>query len=94
MVLEMIPHQEQPVIFLAFANKQGDGSDGYLRELPEEFRKITEALDPLEAQGATVKPAPFATLKNILDKFRDFRDCIAVFHFAGHANSYNPPRHA
>ena len=78
-----LPNQK-PVIFLAFANEQ---SEGHLDELAEEFRQITKILEPLETQGAMVKSAPFATLENLLDNFRNHRDHIGVFHFAGHANS-------
>jgi CHAT domain len=77
----------KPVIFLAFANEQGDGSH-YLRNLIDERSNVRDILKPLEARGVRVEPEPNTTLEFILDTFRTFRDQIPIFHYGGHADSY------
>ncbi len=87
----MSSQNNKPVFFLAFANDRADGVK-YLRDLPEELRLLREALERAKAQGLCeyVERAN-ATIADILDVFQNpiYRDRIAVFHFGGHANSYN-----
>ncbi|MDI9418460.1 MAG: CHAT domain-containing protein [Euryarchaeota archaeon] len=81
---------EKPAILLAFANKYDDQAS-YLRNLPEEARNIREILENAKRDGlCDYKEIPNATLKEILDVFQDplYKDRIAIFHYAGHANSY------
>jgi len=78
-----------PLFLLAFANDRDDRVH-YLRNLPEELRQITEALDRAKAQGlCDYIPLANATLKQILDTFQkaEYRNRIAVFHYGGHASS-------
>jgi WD40 repeat protein len=77
----------KPVILLAFANAR----DNYLRNLPEEARQVREALDVAEQHGrCQLVLRQNATVGDILDVFQDarYRDCIALFHFGGHADGY------
>lgn len=76
----------QPIVFLAFANdRQRDGA--YLRNLAQEAAQIRAKLEAVphlckivERHGAT--PA------QILEIFRQNKDRIAIFHYAGHAEDF------
>jgi hypothetical protein len=74
-------------VFFAFANDRAAGGR-YLRNLPDEQRRVREAMEPAVAAGlcAVVERAN-ATVDEVLDVFQDpqFRDRVAVFHFGGHA---------
>jgi len=75
---------------IAFANNRVDQAS-YLRNLPEEARNIQEILESAKKDGlCDYKEIPNATLKEILDVFQNplYKDRIAIFHYAGHANSY------
>lgn len=48
--MNMAPDNNLPIILLAFANDQGDNSK-YLRNLPEEIRKLDEILEVAGKQG-------------------------------------------
>ncbi|MDX1905729.1 MAG: CHAT domain-containing protein [Bacteroidia bacterium] len=79
-----------PVIFLAFANDQ-ENQARYLRGLAQELRGIRSALQPARQAGAVeVVERTNATLGDILDVFQDpaYSGRIAVFHYGGHADSY------
>ena len=81
---------KRPVIFLAFANDRDD-RESYLRELPGERRAIQEALKEAEIRGlCELEVRSNVTLKEVFDVFQEsaFRNRIAVFHYGGHANSY------
>jgi WD40 repeat protein len=80
----------RPVIFLAFANDRED-SARYLRNLPEETRRVRERLvEPQTAGFCQVEVRTNITVGELLDVFQDsrYRDRIAVFHFGGHAGGY------
>ena len=80
-----------PVILLAFANDREDRTR-YLRNLPEETRRLLRALDQAERDGlCSVVTRTNATAADILDLFQDprYRDRIAVFHYGGHADGYS-----
>ncbi len=80
----------KPVIFLATANDRDDPAR-YLRNLAEESRRIREALTAVEQRGhCELVLRPNATAGEILDVFQDarYRNRVAIFHFGGHANSY------
>ena len=80
----------KPVLFLAFANDRDDRAR-YLRNLPEERRRIRESLEDAEDAGlCEVIRTANATLDVIFDTFQDpdYRDRIAVFHYGGHASGY------
>ena len=78
----------KPIIFLAFANERQKDTQ-YLRNLSRELESIREALEPAEEAGlCEVKYEPNASLRKIVDAFQKFGDRIAIFHYAGHANSY------
>ena len=79
-----------PIIFLAFANDRDDRTR-YLRNLAEEARRLREALAPAERAGlCQVVVRQNATVREIFDVFQDAqtRNRVAVFHYAGHADSY------
>jgi WD domain, G-beta repeat/AAA ATPase domain/CHAT domain len=84
----MSNEKQKPVIFVAFANDRVDGVR-YLRSLPEEKRLIREALEDAGDLCEYVERTN-ATASEIFDVFqnRKYRDRVAVFHFGGHANSY------
>jgi hypothetical protein len=86
----MIANHHKPVIFIAFANDRDD-QVRYLRNLPEEARRLRAALVQAERAGqCELVERANATLGDILDVFQDlaYRDRVAVFHYGGHANGY------
>ena len=79
----------RPVVLFAFANDREDPSL-YLRNLPEEQRRVREALTAAERSGlCEIVPRSNATAAEVLDVFLDarYRDRVAIFHFGGHAGS-------
>ena len=79
---------DKPFFLLAFANEQGGGSR-YLRLLPEELRRLDRILEEIRSKGlGDYKILPNATLDEILYWLEKRRNQIAVFHYAGHANSF------
>lgn len=79
-----------PVIVLAFANDREDGNQ-YLRNLPKEQRLIREALTLAQEAGlCEVVERPSISLPELMDilQHERYRDRIAIFHYGGHANSY------
>lgn len=80
----------KPVILLAFANERR--TDGvYLRNLPVELNQLKKVLEPIEDKDiCEVEILPNATLDNLVAAFQreKYRDRIAVFHYSGHADSY------
>jgi hypothetical protein len=77
---------ELPIVVLAFANEQ-EGRR-YRRDLPEELRQLQDILRETERQRlCRLELLPNATLEQILDVFTRNRDRVAVFHYAGHADS-------
>ncbi|NET37947.1 MAG: CHAT domain-containing protein, partial [Cyanothece sp. SIO1E1] len=79
-----------PIIFLAFANDRQTPSQ-YLRNLSKELDGIRTALRPLEKDGiCELVVRTNATLQQIVDVFQDsvYRNRIAIFHYSGHADSY------
>lgn len=81
----------RPVILLAFANDRIPGGR-YLPAVATEARILREILDGVDQQGLCelVIRNP-ARARDIVDTFQDprYRNRIAVFHFAGHAESYS-----
>jgi CHAT domain len=78
-----------PVVLFAFANDRVEKAR-YLRNLPEELRRVREAMAIAEQAGlCEVVPFPNATVGEVLDAFQETRyhDRVAVFHFGGHAGS-------
>ena len=81
---------EKPVILLTFANDRDDRAR-YLRNLPEEARRLQEALKQAEIVGlCEVVVRQNAMVDRILDVFQDprYRDRVAIFHYGGHAGGY------
>jgi len=78
---------EPPVIFLAFAN-QYDSRWRYLRYLPDEILGLQDILDDAHKRGlCELVIRTNATVTVILEKFEEYRDRVAVFHFGEHADS-------
>lgn len=78
----------RPVMFLAFAQDRVPGST-YLRNLPFELDGIRKALHQVRQAGlCEVVERANTTVENILDVFQEYQDRIAVFHYGGHAESY------
>ena len=84
-----INHQfTKPVIFVAFAQDRVEGG-AYLRNLPTELDGIRKALQKARQAGlCDVVERSNTTVENILDVFQEYQDRIAVFHYGGHADSY------
>ena len=83
----MTERSSKPIIFLAFANS----SEKPLSKLDEEYRQLKSTVGEAEQKGhCELVVAPFARVDDILDTFDDerYRNRIAVFHFAGHSDSY------
>ena len=79
-----------PVVFLAFANERSEGT-GYLRHLPEEARTLEQILNVARQAGLCELVLRYnATADDILRVFQshEYRNRIAIFHYGGHANSY------
>ncbi|MEZ4772409.1 MAG: AAA family ATPase [Bacteroidia bacterium] len=80
----------KPVILLAFANDKQEAGAGFLR-LTEERNGIRDALAKAEEQGlCEVIVEPDVSIDRIFNAFQSkvYRDRIAIFHYAGHADSY------
>lgn len=80
----------KPIIFLAFANARDD-TVGYLRNLPDEARRVLDVLNSAEQAGlCAVEVRSNCTAADIFKVFQDprFRNRITIFHFGGHANGY------
>lgn len=78
-----------PIVFFAFANDRVDKART-LRNLPEEQRRVLEAMAVAEQAGlCEVRDKSNATVVEVLDFFQDarFRNRVAIFHFGGHAES-------
>lgn len=77
----------RPVIFLAFANEQEDSAN-YLRNLPEERRRLLAVLDR-EAAPYTVAQYPNLTIAELVAGLQRYNHRIVLFHYGGHSdNSY------
>ncbi len=86
----MTPLKPRPIIFIAAANDRLDDI-AYLRNLPDETRRIHAALEPVCTAGlCEVVVRQNATLGDIIKVFQHpaQRNRIAIFHYAGHANGY------
>lgn len=86
----MTDNRNKPVIFLAFANDRDD-SVGYLRNLPDESRRLRDVLEHAEQAGlCEVIVRSNSTGTDIFKVFQDprYRNRIAIFHYGGHANGY------
>lgn len=80
--------KQKPVIFLAFANDRVEGG-AYLRNLPNELDGIRRALQKAKQDGlCEVVERTNTTVEHILDVFQEYPDRIAIFHYGGHADSY------
>lgn len=86
----MTASTHKPIIFLAFANDRGHGL-GYLRNLPEEARRLRATLAAAERAGlCEVILRQNVTIDEVVDIFQSAanRNRIAIFHYGGHANGY------
>lgn len=80
----------KPVLLLAFANEREEGGQ-YLRNLPKEQNSLRRALEKAEdKQLCEVVVLPNVTLDGLAAAFQreKYRNRIAVFHYGGHARSY------
>ena len=80
----------KPVILFMFANDRLEGV-GYLRNLPEEARRLRAALEPAESAGlCELVVRQNATAADVLDVLQDkrYRDRVAIIHYGGHADGY------
>ncbi len=83
----MSSEKPRPLIFLAYANERVD-LRRHLRNLSQEIDGIEDALKPAVNAGiCEIYKATNATADRIFSTFQDaeFRNRIAVFHYAGHA---------
>ncbi len=77
------------VVFFAFANEREQGAD-YLRNLPEELRRLRGAMEgAVEAGLCELVERANTTVDDIFDVLQDpeNRDRVAIFHYGGHAGS-------
>lgn len=73
---------QPPVLFFAYANEE----QRFLKYLKEESTSINQALLPVEAKGFIRLVREESTeLTDLFQVFQTYKDRIAVFHFAGHA---------
>ena len=80
--------KKPPVLFFAFANYH---DEGYLRNIPLEEEGIEESLLIAQREGlCEIVTLSYATIEKVMNVFQDvrYRDRIALFHFAGHSDSY------
>lgn len=84
-----------PVIFLAFANEQHGGR--YLTNVVNEYKALDAILRPIDANRlpenseqalCKVVVRNNASINDIIEVFNDFKDQVAIFHYAGHADGY------
>lgn len=79
----------RPILLFAFANDK-ESNHGFLRNLSKERKGIVSALEQAEEAGVCeIKILPDATIEEIFTFFQKNQKRIAIFHFGGHANSYN-----
>lgn len=79
-----------PIFLLAYANERVELAN-HLRNLSYEINRIRDTLKPAEIRGyCQVLFEPNASADRIFSIFQDpnYRNRIAVFHYAGHANNY------
>src|SRR5271168_478441 len=77
---------ELPIVLLAFANEQE--SRRYLRDLPEELRRLEDILKEAERNGlCRLEVLSNASLDQIFDVLTRNRDQVTVLHYGGHADS-------
>ena len=80
-----------PVIFLVYANDRVDPAQ-HLRNLKHEIDVIRKTLRSAEQAGlCEVIFEPNASVDQVISIFQDprFRNRIALFHYAGHADGYH-----
>ena len=80
----------KPVVLLAFANAFS-GAQTYLRALPEEMNRLRKILEKAADDGlCELVLLPNATLDDLVEVFqkKKYRNRISVFHYGGHADSY------
>ena len=81
---------DKPVIFLAFANDLGDEKQ-YLRNLPKELNQLRAIWERMEEDGlCELLIRSNVTAEELFQIFEKpkYRGRIALFHFGGHANSF------
>ncbi|MGB0523344.1 MAG: hypothetical protein ACPGJS_10320 [Flammeovirgaceae bacterium] len=78
----------KPVIFIAFAN-EALHEPGRLRNLQLEQSEIRQVLFEAQKQGlCELVDRSAVTIDELIDVFQHYKDRIHVFHFGGHANSW------
>lgn len=84
----MADEPKKPVIFLAFANDHDD-TVGYLRNLPDEARRLHAVLEAADRLCEVVVRSN-STASDIFKVFQNpkYRNRVAIFHYSGHANGY------
>ncbi len=82
----MTTFSAKPVIFLAFANDRAQ-SGGYLRNLGREADRLRGSLQAA-ADLCEVVERHSVTPEQILQVFQQYRERVAIFHYAGHAEDY------
>ena len=74
---------QPPVLFFAFANEEGR----FLEYLKQESTAVHQALLPVDAKGfVKVVREESTEIDDLFRFFEAYKDRIAVFHFAGHAD--------
>ena len=79
---------QKPVIFLAFANDK-ENIRRNLGSITSERNGIRDALKQVQTDGlCEVVVEPDVSIDRIFDRFQEHQKRIAVFHYGGHAGSY------
>ncbi len=75
---------QPPVILMAFSN---DREGKFLRNISEEHQKLKAIFSPLVDKGIVqVVDLPNASLDDVFQTFKKYKDRVAVFHYGGHAH--------
>ncbi|MEM8898477.1 MAG: CHAT domain-containing protein, partial [Bacteroidota bacterium] len=75
---------QPPVILMAFSN---DREGKFLRNISEEHQKLKTTISPLAEKGLVqLIDLPNASLDDIFQTFKRYKDRVAIFHYGGHAH--------
>lgn len=81
-----LARSDRPVWVFAYANERGV-DERYLRNLPEEHRRVMEVLRPIREEGRCgIIDFPFASIDQVVAAWQRNAGRVALFHFGGHAD--------
>lgn len=77
---------DKPIIYLAFSNSPANPLEALKKEL-NQIQTIFE--NQVLRDLFEIKVRMESSLDEIIQTFRNFRDRIVIFHYAGHADDYS-----